>query len=320
MKTPPSPTPLDDDKTKHEDKLYEAFADYMKGGKGYAVTTIQSYGADLRELSVFLEEKFGLALFEEAGAKQVQHRSLRSWVATLIQAGLNPKSVCRKIAAAKAYFNFLKQQNTITQSPVSRLTLPKTGKRITTFLKETETNFLFSQINFGEDFEGVRDKCIVEMLYGCGLRRSELIGLQTKDFDFGYNLIRITGKGNKTRIVPYGNHVAQSIAAYKRACDEKNLNLSGHFFVKTDNQPLYEKLVYRIAKKYIDLITNPSKHGPHVFRHTYATHLLNAGADLNDIKTLLGHGSLAATQVYTHNSLTKLKNVHTLAHPRAEKT
>lgn len=319
MKTPHPPIPIDDSKKENSDKLYEAFADYMKVGKGYSVTTIQAYRADLRELSIFLEEKFGLALFEEAGAKQVQHRSLRSWVATLIQAGLNPKSVCRKIAAAKAYFNFLKQEKLISQSPVSKLSLPKTGKRITTFLKETETNFLFSEINFDEDFEGARDKCIIELLYGCGLRRSELIGLQTKDFDFENRIIRITGKGNKTRIVPYGNHVAESIAAYKRACDEKNLNLCGHFLVKTDNQPLYENLVYRIAKKYIDLITNPSQHGPHVFRHTYATHLLNAGADLNDIKTLLGHGSLAATQVYTHNSLTKLKNVHALAHPRAEK-
>lgn len=299
--------------------LQALFKDYLRIEKGYAHSTQKAYLADIEDLAVFLSENEAIDIYNKEIVAQVTHRSLRNWVASLMKANINAKSICRKIAAINTYFEYLQKSTIVQQNPVSRIHLPKTEKKLPVFLKETETENLFESIEFPATFEGIRDKSILEVLYGCGLRRSELIGLRLADIDFKNKMLRVIGKGNKMRLVPFGNQVLIHFEKYLIICAELSLNLSEHFYVKIDNQALYEKLIYRICSKYLGLVANLSQHGSHVFRHTYATHLLDAGADLNDIKTLLGHSSLAATQVYTHNSLSKLKNVHNLAHPRAKK-
>lgn len=299
--------------------LLPSFTDYLRIEKGYAPATQKAYLSDINALASFLQQNEGLDIYDEVSVKKVLHRSLRNWVASLMKANLSHKSICRKLAAVSIYFHFLQKTAILTQNPVSRIHLPKTEKKLPVFLKQSETENLFEQIEFPLNFEGIRDKCILEVLYGCGLRRSELIQLRLQDIDFYNKMLRVLGKGKKVRLVPFGNHVLTNLKNYQEKSNELGMNLSDTFFVKPDNKPLYDKLVYRICSKYLALVSNLSQHGSHVFRHTYATHLLDAGADLNDIKTLLGHSSLAATQIYTHNSLSKLKNVHSLAHPRAKK-
>lgn len=293
------------------------FLHYLKIQRNYSKATITAYSRDLQDLAEYLLITDSKQLFEEGAVQTLEHRSLRNWVGDLATKDISHRSIKRKLAAVRAFFTYLKKKGKITHNPIASIKLPKTDSKLPVFLKEAETEILFEEVIFPETFEGARDKCLLEILYGCGLRRSEIQKLQFADIDFYTKILRISGKGNKTRIVPFGNHVYTAMEVYRQKSAELGLNLSGTFFVKIDNQALYDKLIYRIVQKYLPMASNVSRQGPHVLRHTYATHLLNAGADLNDIKELLGHSSLAATQIYTHNSISKLQNIHKMAHPRA---
>lgn len=299
--------------------LQALYISYLKVEKGFSPATLKAYVKDVLAFAAFLEKEKELNIWDRESVVKTGHRSLRDWTGSLLKSGQTTRTVSRKISALNSYFTFLKEQKIIESNPVNRIHLPKTSRKLAVFLKEYETEVLFETLEYPETFEGIRDKCILEVLYGCGLRRSELLALKLKDIDSGSQTLTVTGKGNKQRIVPFGKHVVKSMEKYREICSANNLNLSGAFFVKKDGNPMYDKMIYRITKKYFMQTSAISNHGPHVLRHTYATHLLNAGADLNDIKTLLGHGSLAATQIYTHNSLTRLKNAHNLSHPRAKK-
>ncbi len=293
------------------------FLHYLQIQRNYSKATITAYSRDLQDLAEYLLITDNKQLFEEGAVQTLEHRSLRNWVGDLAGKDISHRSIKRKLAAVRAFFTYLKKKGKITQNPIASIKLPKTDSKLPVFLKESETEILFEEVVFPETFEGARDRCLLEILYGCGLRRSEVQKLQFTDIDFYTKILRISGKGNKTRIVPFGNHVYTAMEVYRAKSAELGLNLSKTFFVKPDNQALYDKLIYRIVQKYLPMASNVARQGPHVLRHTYATHLLNAGADLNDIKELLGHSSLAATQIYTHNSISKLQNIHKMAHPRA---
>lgn len=225
------------------------------------------------------------------------------------------------MAAIRTYFQYWKKSGVAQQNPAVKIKLPPIKKKLPSFLKENETENLFENIEFPNTYQGCRDKCMLEILYGCGIRRSELILLTFQDIDFSQSVLYIYGKGKKTRIVPFGNHVKTSILNYIEAANSEGINIreTVRFFITKSQKEMYPKMIYEIVEKYLSLVSNANKKGPHTLRHTYATHLLNKGADLNDIKELLGHSSLAATQMYTHNSISKLKNIHKIAHPRAEK-
>lgn len=298
--------------------MLKDFLQYLQIQRNYSQATISAYSRDLKDLAEYLHNQEEKDLFEIAVIKNLEHRSFRNWVGDLAEKKITNRSIKRKLAAVRAFFSYLKKKSIISHNPMASIKLPKTESKLPVFLKESETEFLFEQVVFPDTFEGIRDKCILEILYGCGLRRSEIKNLQFSDIDFYAKLLRVTGKGNKMRFVPFGNHVFIAIELYQKKSNELNLNIQDTFFVRINNKALYDSLIYNITQKYLPLAsTTVAPQGPHVLRHTYATHLLNAGADLNDIKELLGHSSLAATQIYTHNSISKLQNIHKMAHPRA---
>lgn len=300
--------------------LQEKFLNYLKLEKQYASNTLEAYERDLRMLGEFLVTDFDLDLFKAAGVQRVNHRMLRAWMGELLSKGLTSRTVSRKLSASRTYFAWLRRQGMMETNPAKALKLPGIEKKLPAFLKERETERLFEEIEFPDSWEGARDKCILEVLYGCGLRRAELIGLQWADIDMYEMNMLVRGKGNKERMLPFGKAVKQAIEMYVAKMEAKNISIDLAFFVRENGQPLYPMLVYKMVNHYLGMVSSLHQKSPHVLRHTFATHLLNNGADLNAIKELLGHSSLAATQIYTHNSISKLKSIHKQAHPRATKT
>lgn len=299
--------------------LQQKFLDYLKLEKHYAANTLEAYERDLRMLRDFLSIIFELDLFDKSDARHISHRMLRAWMGELLSKGLTSRTVSRKLSASRTYFAWLRRQGLMEANPAKALKLPGIEKKLPAFLKERETERLFEEIDFPDTWEGARDKCILEVLYGCGLRRAELIGLRWADIDMYEKNMLVKGKGNKERILPFGKAVKQAIEVYLEKSKAENISIETAFFVRENGQPLYPLLVYKVVNHYLAMVSSLHQKSPHVLRHTFATHLLNNGADLNAIKELLGHSSLAATQVYTHNSISKLKSIHKQAHPRAKK-
>lgn len=297
--------------------LRARFYSYLSVEKQCTPHTCRAYLTDLDGLDQWLTQTRERSLFTPDGAAALSHKDLRHWMQDLIGQGLSYRSVARKLSSAKTYFRFLQRQGQLDRNPAARVKVPRYDKPLPAFLKETEVSRLLDDYPFPADFTGARDRCLLELLYGCGLRRSEVISLRRRDIDRYERSLTVTGKGGKTRRLPYGQHVAAALDAYLGAAQEAGLSLDGPLLVRPDGQALYPKLVYRLVQHYLGAVSSLESRGPHVLRHTYATHLLDRGADLNAIKELLGHSSLAATQVYTHNSISKLKNVHNQAHPRA---
>lgn len=298
--------------------LWDSFHTYLIHEKAYSSHTVKAYKTDLKSLDSFLQEIVGLSLFKAEDLVSVHHRLLRDWMAALMDQGLSSRSVARKISAAKSYFQFCYKSEHISSNPALRVKVPKFEKKLPSFLKENEVTHLLDQLTFPDTFEGKRDKCILEILYGCGLRSSEMISLRKQDVDLHSQMLSVQGKGNKERRIPFGTHVKQSVQAYLLACEAEEIQLRDTFFVRRNGKAMYPGLLYKLVQGYLGQVSSLNQRSPHVLRHTYATHLLDNGADLNAIKELLGHSSLAATQVYTHNTIAKLQSVHKQAHPRAE--
>ena len=298
--------------------LWQSFERYLLIEKTYSAHTCKAYKTDLHDLDSFLLEIGEISLFDKQDLPNIHHRLLRDWMGALMERGISARSIARKLSAVKSYFAFLQKSNLVSANPASRVKVPKFEKKLPAFLKESETEHLLDHMKFPDTFEGIRDKCMLEVLYGCGLRSSELIGLKKEDVDMYSQTIRVTGKGNKQRSLPFGKHVKQALEHYLHRCKSEDLSIVAALFVRKNGQPLYPNLVYKTIRDYLGQVSSLTQRGPHVLRHTFATHLLDNGADLNAIKELLGHSSLAATQVYTHNTIAKLKSVHTQAHPRAE--
>jgi integrase/recombinase XerC len=241
---------------------------------------------------------------------------VRSWLAELKGEGISSKSINRKISSLKSFFKFLVKQGVIRQTPMTTVVSPKINKRLPVFVEEKNTDTLFSHVEFADDWMGRTDRLMLMLFYHTGMRLTELISLKENNVDGHYSQVKVLGKGSKERIIPVSAALSKEIADYIHS---KPVRLPGvaEVFVNAKGKPLYPKYVYNTVKKYLTTVTTLEKKSPHVLRHTFATHLMNNGADLNAVKELLGHASLAATQVYTHNTIETLKDIYKKAHPKA---
>jgi len=290
----------------------ELFLNYLKYEKRYSVHTITAYENDLDQFVLF-----GKKLVEDFCVEEVDYHLIRQWIISLMDGGTSARSVNRKISTLKSFFKFLMREEKIGKNPTDQIILPKMGKKLPVFVEEKEINRLLDGKFFTDDFEGRRDKAVVSLFYGTGIRLSELVGIRFADLDLPEKMVKVTGKRNKERLVPFPVEISAVLNDYIQLRNELFPD-SGNFVFLTENgEPAYNKLIYRIVKKQLSLVTTIDKKCPHILRHSYATHLLNHGADLNAIKELLGHANLAATQVYTHTSFEELKKVYKQAHPRA---
>ena len=293
--------------------MIKSFLKYIDFEKRYSAHTVVSYKNDLDQFSVFLTS-FDVHL----NLLLVTHSHIRSWIISLVEDKIAPSSINRKIASLRSYYKFLVRSGIIADDPSVRLKALRTPKRLPQFAQEIEMQRLFESVDFGNDFSGVRDQLLLELLYATGMRRAELIELKVSSINTEKSQVKVLGKRNKERVIPLNIEVAKLIQKYLQLREVECMSEANNFLLLTDKgQPLYEAFVYRKVKKYLGAATSLDKNSPHVLRHTFATHLLNNGADLNAVKELLGHSSLAATQVYTHNSLDKLKKVFEKAHPKA---
>lgn len=295
----------------------EKFIDYIRYEKRFSAHTITAYQHDLQQFADFLQLQYNLPEISSA-----THEMVRSWLVELLSDKITPRSVNRKLSVLKSFFRFCKKQGYITENPMLRVIAPKTSKHLPVFLEKEPIEKLFSSMPFDPGFQGSRDKLILTLFYATGMRLSELCSLSINSVDFDKKVIKVTGKRSKERIIPLGNYLIEKIATYlaerEKFLDETSKdNKPESFFVTMKGKPIYQRMVYNIVHQYLSGVSTLSKLSPHVLRHTFATHLLNDGADLNAIKEIMGHASLAATQVYTHNTIEKLKSIYNQAHPRA---
>jgi integrase/recombinase XerC len=291
----------------------ELFFKYLQYEKRFSPHTIISYQTDLQQFKEYL-----LEVYEVEDLKLADHAIIRSWVVALVQKDLDSRTIHRKIASLRSYFKFLIRRGEVEFNPTVRIKAPKLAKKLPSFIPEDAFTQVLDQGVFSDDFKGHREKLILELLYGTGMRLAELTNLKLADINLSSSTLKVLGKGNKERILPLNPSLVTTLSAYlqKRLATFPDNN-SSFLFVTDKEAPLYPKYVYRVVKKYMSTVSTAQKNSPHVFRHSFATHLLNRGADLGAIKDLLGHASLAATQVYTHNSIEKLKAVFEKAHPKA---
>ncbi len=290
----------------------DSFIKYLKFERRNSEHTIVAYECDLGQFEQYLSEQ-GIESWAEVTAK-----TIRSWVVQFLEDGLSARSVNRKIASLKTFFKFLLREGVLEINPTEKVVSPKMPKRLPVFVKEVEMDFLLDQVDFGQDYSGVRDKLIIDVFYFTGMRLSELVNLKISQIDFGVGVLKILGKRNKERIVPITDVLKNSLIDYFSVRSEAFPDCVSDFvFLTNKGVKVYHKLVYRVVNKYLKMVSTVTKKSPHVIRHSFATALLNRGADLNAIKELLGHSNLSATEVYTHNSFEQLNSVYNQAHPRA---
>lgn len=294
--------------------VVQSFISYLLLEKKYSKHTANAYEKDIQSFALFCKKECEVEDIDE-----VEYAIIRSWIVALVNSNISNRSVNRKVSSLKAYYRFLQRTGALANNPLAKHKALKTSKKIEVPFSEEEMQKILSQIPFEDDFEGRRDKLIIELLYATGIRRSELINLKVKDVDFSSKSLKVLGKRNKERIVPLLDSTLDLFRLYFLSRNDlfEIFDNEFVFLVKSGNK-IYETLVYRIINGYFSKVSSKVKRSPHILRHTFATHLLNKGADLNSVKELLGHSSLASTQVYTHNSIAELKKVHTSAHPRGK--
>ncbi len=291
----------------------DEFLKYLQYEKRYSPHTVVSYTNDLNQFYSYCQEAD-----IDFSPLYIKHHAIRAWVVKLMDEGFSPRTVNRKITTLKSFYKFLLREELIEFNPMDRVVAPKIRKRLPEFIAEEQINSLLDNYEFGRDFEGVRNRMIIEMFYATGIRLAELVNLKIVSVDTKKCSIKVLGKRNKERIVPYSKSLNNTITEYLDVRGKLEVITDNDFFYLTKKgNKVYDKLVYRVVNKYLQFVTTMKKKSPHILRHTFATHLLNNGADLNSIKELLGHSNLAATQIYTHNTYEKLKDVYKQAHPRA---
>ena len=288
--------------------LQNKFITYLSSEKRFSEHTIKSYTTDLKQFTSFLSSEF--QIIDEIN--EISFQIIRTWIASLLEKGINPRSVNRKISTLKTYFKFLIREGELVENPMMKVVAPKSKKRLPVFIEEDQIASLLNEVQFEKGFVGQRNKLIIELFYVTGIRLSELINIKISDVDFNNQSIKVLGKRNKERIIPLSSNVVNDLNIFI-----ENNQKNKYLFTNLEGEKLYNKLVYRLVNKYIGEISSVNKKSPHILRHTFATHMLNNGADINAIKELLGHANLSATQVYTHNTIEKLKTVYKQAHPRA---
>lgn len=293
----------------------QKFQEYLLKEKNYSTHTVQAYVQDLAFFKEFLDKNHdGIAL------EDVSYSLIRSWIVEKVESGLSNVSVNRKMASLKAFYKFLLKTKQISLNPLAHHKALKTPKKIQVPFSEKELDAVMQQLEFREGFDGIRDKLIIDLFYTTGIRRAELIALKMQNVDLSAKTLKVVGKRNKERILPILEVVAMQFDLYKSARKElPKIQDSEFLFLLSNGNKINETFVYRLINSYFSDVSEKVKKSPHMLRHTFATHMLNNGADLNSIKELLGHSSLASTQVYTHSSLSELKNVYQNAHPRNQK-
>ena len=294
---------------------FKAFTDYLLLEKNYSRHTISAYANDLNEFSGFV-----LNEYETDTISDVNYAQIRTWIVSLVGSNITNRSINRKIASLKAYFKFLMKTGQLESNPLSNHKALKTSKKIEVPFSQNEVDMVLDEFVFEDSFEGIRDYLIIELFYSTGIRRSELIDTKIVDFNTSNKTLKVLGKRNKERFIPLLDAVCHNIDTY---LDKRNelpeIVDKEYLFLTKKGVKIYETLVYRIINEYFSKASNKVKKSPHILRHTFATHLLNQGANLNAVKELLGHSSLASTQVYTHNSISELKKVYGNSHPRSKK-
>lgn len=294
--------------------VVQSFVDYLKFEKRYSLHTIRCYQDDLSQFFSYLDAQFGPLEIGEINSSYV-----RSWLASMMEDGIVPKSIHRKASSLKSFFKFHVRSGLIQQTPMSQVSVPKVGKRLPVFIKEEDILILMDNLKqSSEDWKSLNARLLIVMFYSTGMRLSELIQLQERQIDFGKSQIKVLGKGNKERIIPMNKVVLDIIEDYRRLKKKEFEQTDSYFLVTEKGKKMYPKYAYLLVNRFLtDSVKTLDKKSPHVLRHTFATHLTNNGADLNAVKELLGHSSLASTQIYTHNTIGKLKEVYKKAHPKA---
>lgn len=292
--------------------LTDSFLDYLRYERNYSDDTVKAYGEDIRQFQEFGGEDVGLQSPPEVVVDVV-----REWMIHLMNLGYATTSVNRKLSSLRSYYKYLLRKGEVKVDPLRKITGPKNKKNLPVFVKESEMNRLLDDEDFGEGFEGCRDHLVIAMFYATGMRLSELIGLDDGDVDFAASVIKVTGKRNKQRLIPFGEELRAEMEAYVKQRDESVPVRSGAFFVRKTGERLYPNIVRKIVTRNLSKVVTVKKRSPHVLRHTFATSMLNHDAELGAIKELLGHESLATTEIYTHTTFEELKKVYNQAHPRA---
>ncbi|MCL4132897.1 UNVERIFIED_CONTAM: hypothetical protein GTU68_044037 [Idotea baltica] len=294
---------------------FKSFIDYLLLEKNYSKLTVKAYQNDLSD---FLE--FNTLQFDQDHIENANYSQVRSWIVSMVEKEISNRSINRKVSALNSYYKFLVKIGDIQTNPLTKHKALKTSKKIQIPFSETEIASVLDELNFENDFEGIRDKLIIELFYSTGIRRIELVELKLNSIDLANKTVKVIGKRNKERFVPLLESVIQTIKRYLVVRNELEIIQDKDcLFLTKKGVKIYETLVYRIINQYFSLASSKVKKSPHILRHSFATHLLNQGADLNAVKELLGHSSLAATQVYTHNSIAELKKVYLNSHPRSKK-
>ncbi|MDO4163548.1 MAG: tyrosine recombinase XerC [Bacteroides sp.] len=290
----------------------DSFIEYLQYERNYAAGTIVNYKTDILELQDFIEEKVG-----DLAPSEVDADLIREWIISLMDKGVKASTVNRKLSSIRAYYKFLLRRGVVTVNPLRKITGPKESKPLPAFVKEADMDKLLDDTYFGDGFAGCRDHTILEMFYATGMRRAELIGLDDCDVDFSASVIKVTGKRNKQRLIPFGEELKEVMHRYLDVRNEAIPVRSEAFFVRENGERLTPHIVVDIVKRNLSKVVTMKKRSPHVLRHTFATTMLNHDAELGAIKELLGHESLATTEVYTHTTFEELKKVYNQAHPRA---
>ncbi len=289
----------------------DEFLKYLQAEKRYAVHTIKAYKNDLNQFHAFCQET-------DHEGMDLHFKTIRSWVVKLMEGGYSSRTVHRKLTTLSSYCKYLIKEGHLESNPLDKVLKPKLKLRVPAFVEESKMDHLLNEFDFGDDFTGIRNRMVLDLLYQTGMRRSELIGLKMGSINKETLCLKVKGKRDKERIIPINVELVEVVEKYMVKRDEVvGLNREDHLIVSAKGRPAYDKLIYRIVEKYLAMVTTLDKKSPHVLRHTFATHMLNGGADLNAIKELLGHANLSATQVYTHNTYKKLKSIYNQAHPRA---
>lgn len=292
--------------------ILQPFLNYLKFEKRYSQHTVISYQTDLTSFFDYVVTQYG-----ETELQQLSHTYIRSWLASLKDENLTSKSINRKISTLKSFFKYQLKIGVIKQTPMAKIISPKNEKRLPDFVSAKDMKTLFDFVEFPNTWQGKTERLLLQLFYNTGMRLSEVINLKDHQVNSFNHALKILGKGNKERIVPISPELLSAIKNYQQERNYLFGEKSDFLFLNEKGNPLYPKQVYLSIKKYLTQVTTIQKRSPHVLRHSFATHLMNNGADLNAVKELLGHSSLAATQIYTHNTIEKLKTVYKKAHPKA---
>ena len=291
--------------------LTQNYLDYLLLVKRYSSHTVKAYRTDLKLFESYLKDIYSISI------DKANHAMIRSWLVKELNKGNSARTVNRKITTLKSFYKYLFKEQKIKQNPTSRISYSKTSKKLPQFVGLSDMNELLDKLKFEENFSGFRDKLIIEVFYSTGIRLSELINIKSTDVDCLKSQIKVLGKRNKERIIPLTKELQKSIEGYMILRNKQKVIDRSYLFLTDSGKKLNPSMVYRKVNKILNNVTTLEKKSPHVLRHTFATHMLNNGADLNVIKELLGHASLSATEVYTHNSIDQLKEIFKNTHPRA---